>query len=433
MKKDRHNWGRYNYWKPAEISYPLSLQDLQKAIYKAKSGNLKVRAAGFFHSVNPLCVTAGLQIQMDLLDDVLEINASSLKVKVLGGIKIKKLLSILAKEGLTLPNQGYITEQSIAGAIATATHGSGKTGTLSSFVEEIQLVDAQGELHTFNPSTNEHLFSAAVVNLGCLGIVYSVTLRCISLQKLHLAKVKDNLLGTLSNLPDLIERHDFFQFAINPYSDEVIRWQYHPTLENTRGRWKYNVHWLFIKTLAVTCFDIFPTPWWLLPMMMKIYVIASPLQSCIDYSYKLLSPADEGHYIEEEIAVPAQHFEKALTATQNLLQLYSSQKKRMVALILIRFADADQYGYLSPALGRQIAYISLISVAKEGYKELFQDFETTLYQYSGRPHWGKVNFLTKEAIIRLYGSNYSRFQEARLELDPDGLFSSEYLDRLFTL
>lgn len=421
-------WGKYRSWSPAEIYTPSTLEELREIIVRAKAKNAKIRTAGSFHSLNDLCATNSIQIHTENLNRVLNIDKIRPSIKVQGGIKIKNLLQILAGSGLTLPNQGYIVEQSIAGAIATATHGSGNTGTLSSFVEEIELLDAYGTLRTLSPTSNEHLFSAAVVGLGCLGIVYSVTLRCIRLPRLHLSRSKSIVSETLKQLPDHLHRNDYFQFAIDPYSDELITWGYQKTIEGYSHQWLYKLKWLLIKGLAVWSFDIFPTPNWLMPFTLKIWLAVAPLKSCIDDSYKLLSPDDEGHYTEEEIAVPIEHLEKALETTRSIIDRWSSNKKRMVAVILVRFAKPDAFGYLSPALGRQTAYISLITIKKKEHLELFKEFESAMYQYEGRPHWGKVHFLNKDRIAQLYGSNFVKFLEARKELDPEGLFSNDYVD-----
>lgn len=427
----RQNWGKYETWYPQEIYYPTSLQELQQAIKDAKEKKKHIRLAGALHSMNQLSATSEVQIQMDKLSRVLSIDRQGLKVKVQSGIIIKELLEVLAKNGLSLPNQGYIIEQSISGAIATATHGSGKTGTFSSFVEEMELVDSEGEVHVLSPFSKPELFSAAVTNLGCLGVVYTLTLRCIPLDKLHLSKVRSDLQTTLDQLPQLLEK-DYFQFAIDPYSDAVIRWEYNVTQEALKNRWGFYFKWLVVRSLAFFSFDVISTPSWMMPLSIKIYIEASQLKSCVDYSYKLLSPADEGHYIEEEIAVPLESFKEALAETRQILDRRRKQKQCLVGIILIRFCSPDEYGELSPAHHRQTAYISLITFANKGYRELFHEFEAALYKYQGRPHWGKYNSLTKEKILELYGNDYKKFMQAKQTLDPKGLFLNEYVEKFFT-
>lgn len=425
MAYKRQNWGKYSTWYPQQVIYPSSVEELQEAV---RGSHSKMRVAGSLHSMNNLAETSGIQLHTDKLSQVLKIEKN--RVKVQGGIQIRELLEKLRQQGLTLPNQGYIREQSIAGAIATATHGSGATGTLSSFVEEMELIDASGNLQRLSAQSDPHLFSAGVVNLGSLGVVYSLTLRCIPARKLRLKKERGWLGDTLQRLPELLRENDHFQFMTDPYSDGVLTWSFKNTEEPYRNQWQYEARRMLIKSLAVASFDLLPSPSWFVPQLFKILASVSPID-CIDDGEKLLSPTDEGHYIEQEIAVPLEKLESALHSARSVIASYSAQNIRTILLQLIRFARPDAYGYLSPALGRETAYISHISIAKEGYMDLFKDVEKALYEYEGRPHWGKAHFLTKDRVMQLYGNQYTLFRKARQQLDPEGVFSNSYMDRLF--
>lgn len=422
MAYKRQVWGKYNVWYPQQVIYPSNFEQLQEAIRRSAS---KMRASGSLHSMNDLCATSGIQIHTDQLKQLLDRQGD--RVKVQAGIKLWDLQEQLRLKGLTLPNQGYIREQSIAGATATATHGSSlATGTLSSFIEEIELVDASGNIRTFSALNDRHLFSATVVSLGCLGVIYSMTLRCIPDRNLHLTKAKGQLRQTLEQLPVHLRDNDYFQFMVSPYDEGVITFCYKKTEDVCRKEWEYRARRLTIKALAVGAMDLFPIPSCFMPQVFKILAAISPID-CIGRA-EILSPADEGHYVEQEIAVPLDKLKEALNESRAIIRRHSV---RPIILQLIRFAKKDPYGYLSPALDRDTAYISHISIAKEGYMELFKDVEMALYAFEGRPHWGKVHFLTKERAMQLYGNNYTRFREARQQLDPGGRFSNAYIDRLF--
>lgn len=427
-----HNWSKVEKWSPRELKYPSSLEELKGEILTAKAKGLKIRAVGSLHSYNDLCVTKDVQIFTDKLNKVLFIDKANLRVRVEGGIKVKDLLEILAKEDLTLPNQGYITAQSIAGSIATATHGSGKTGTISSFVEEIELVDARGELRILNAQTNDHLFSAALVNLGCLGVVYALTLRCVPLYKLHLTKVKSDLKKVWEELPEILNASDSVLLYLNPYNQDVLVWRCQKTAGEVRNRWGYRLQRLIVKILAVTSYEYLPPPKWFFPFLSKTFMAVSSNFSCVDYSNRILSPADEGIYVEEEIAVPVEHLKKAIEEVHQLIKQFGLTHPLMVGVVAVRFVAADPKGYLSPALDRSVAYITFVTIVKKGYRYLFQAFETAMFKYQGRPHWGKIHTLTKEKAAELYPDTFSKFVDAKRELDPQGLFSNDYINRLFS-
>ncbi|MBS0629145.1 MAG: FAD-binding protein [Verrucomicrobia bacterium] len=425
------NWSGVQFWTPKEVVYPTSIDDLKQIVLSAKERGLRIRAIGSLHSYNDLCVTPDIQVHTDKLNKVLSIDKNKMQVRVESGIKMKALVRSLAKEGLSLPNQGYILKQSLAGATATATHGTGATGTLSSFIEEIELVDAKGNVQILNPKTNEHLFSAAVVNLGCLGIIYAFTLRCIPLQKLKLTKVKSNLKDCLKELPQLLKTYDHFQFGICPYTEKVITVRYQKTDEPIRNRRGYILHRSLLKFLAILSFEYLPSPRWYFPTSFKTYRAISNNFSCVDESYRILSPSDEGLYVEEEIAVPVEHLESAIEEAKNVILEFSKDHPLMVAAIYVRFVGPDTRGYLSPTLNQSVAYLTYVTKIKDGFRELFQAFENAMFKYRGRPHWGKIHTLTKEKVKELYPQTYDRFVEAKKQLDPDGLFSNAYIHRLF--
>lgn len=426
-----HTWGRRHAWNPHTIVCPTTIDELQAVVHKAIKSSCKIRPFGALHIFNTLCCTDSINLDMTKLDKILHIDKENKTVKVLAGIKIGKLLQELAKQDLTLPNQGYITSQTIGGAIATATHGSsGHTGTLSSFVLEIELIDANGKFHSFTPESNAHLFSAAVVNLGCLGIIYSITLKCIPLPKLNVRKERTTVASAHLQLADHLSHNDYFQMTVDPYSEELIAWHFKKTEDPPVNRFSYRIRHHLVKAMASLTFDIMPPPYWLLPSYLKFYMLASQMKSCVDYSYLLLSPADEGHYMEEEIAIPIEYLDPALSITRRLIKKFGEQKIRPVVIILVRFANADVYGYLSPTSGRQTAYISLISLANN-YSNLFKEFEDSMSLFQGRPHWGKWHNLTKEKAADLYGENYQKFLLAKLELDPNYIFTNPHISNLF--
>lgn len=425
-------WGKSETWYPTSIYTPESLNDLRELLAKAKEENLPVHVLGSAHSMNDIAVTPGIMIRTEKLCHVLNIDKEKMTIHVEGGIKIHDLLDVLIKEGLTLPNQGYILEQAIAGAIATSTHGSGQTGTLSSFVTSIELLDSNGKLHLLDPQTTPELFSAACVHLGCLGVIYTVKLKCVPLFKLELSKELHPLKDTLENLDQLTSSNPFFQICFDPYNKTMMLWKYKLTDKPPQGRWKYKLKRLLIKFISWLSFDSWaPVVFDSVPLGLKFFMNVAKIKSCVDFAPLILSPADEGHYIEIEIAVPYEHFKSALQDVQDILTRYESAGVRPISLLMLRFVEADTQGFMSTAYQRKTGYISLIGFMIPGYSNLFREVQEALYKYKGRPHWGKVNFLTKEQMPELYGDAYYQFIEAKKTLDPENRFSNAFSKRLF--
>lgn len=425
-------WGKYETWYPEKIFTPDNLADLQEIIFQAKAENIPIHVLGSGHSINDIAVTSSYMIRTEKLCRVLNIDKENLSIRVEGGIKIHDLLDVLIKEGLTLPNQGYITEQSIAGCIATSTHGSGQTGSFSSFVESIELIDGNGTIHFLDPKKTPHLFSAACVHLGCLGVIYALTLKCTPLFKLEIVKEMDNLENVLQNLDDLRSTYPFLQMSLDPYSGKVLVWKYNYTDKPVHRRWLFQLKRLMVKIGAWITFDAGIKPMaCLFPIGVYLYFLAARIKSCIDYAPCILSPADQGHYVEMEIALPYEHLKAAINDVQKIILRYKKLGVCMVTIIMLRFVEADDRGYMSTAYGRKSAYISLICVNHIGHNNFFQEIQSTLHRYKGRPHWGKVNFLTKENMPELYGDGYARFIEAKKILDPDNRFLNSFSERVF--
>jgi len=425
-------WGNSQTWYPAKIFTPASLEEIRQILAEAKAADVPVHVLGSSHSINDITETSGYMIRTEKLNRVLNVDKKKMCVRVEAGIKIHDLLDALMKEGLTLPNQGYIAEQAIGGAIATATHGSGRTGTLSSLVRSIELVDANGTMHVLDSQTNPHLFSAAIVHLGCLGVIYAVTIMCLPVYKMHLTKEVMNIQHVLDNLDALRGSHPFLQVVLDPYSDDALVWKYTPTNEPIHHRWLYKFKRGIIKFLTWSHFDAgYVPPSWSFPYGVKLFMRCARIKSCVDYAPLLLSPADEGHYVEMEIAVPFEHFKEALQDVRNIIARYGDMKANLVSVVVLRFVEADSQGYMSPAYQRKTAYISLIAVRRPGYDNFYKEVQATLFRYKGRPHWGKIHFLTKEQAAELYGEAYERFKDAKKTLDPDNRFSNHFSNRLF--
>lgn len=317
--------------------------------------------------------------------------------------------------------------------MSTATHGTGKTGTLSSFVEEIELMDASGVLHVLNSKTNPHLFNAAVVSLGCLGVIYAVTLKCVPLYRLDLSVEQSSFNEIKDELSELLKKYDHFQFAQDPYSEKALKWMAKRTEEQKRNTLWYYTNKFLRKFANVVLVDHLPTPAFSKrKLLCQLYFPFTSFKTrVIDDSDKILSPEDEPHYVEEEINVPAEFAMEAFSEMRQLVTEFTAKNGPDVIALVCRFVKADAHGYLSPASGRRSAYIVPLMRTRSKYKEMYQQFELAMLKYNGRPHWGKHHTLTSDVIKKLYGDNYTKFVEARRELDPEGVFLNKTMEALF--
>ncbi|HVW99822.1 MAG TPA: D-arabinono-1,4-lactone oxidase [Candidatus Babeliaceae bacterium] len=432
------NWGHNQQCSPCRIWNPESLGQVQEIIKQASQLKIPIRFVGSAHSWSDLVCTDGYLITTDQFNKILNIDTDKLQVTVQGGIKLKDLFEKLAQEGFALSNQGFIKEQSIAGAISTATHGTGKHGTLSDLVIGVQLVDASGKIHTIDNNNNPEWLPAARVHLGALGFIYSVTLQCEPLFMLnHIREIK-RYQEVIPYYRQLYHDHDYFMVMLHPTKDVALTFTWDRTHKPLTKNFlvhlpedivmSYTINYLGIRSLCQ-----FPT---IGSVCLENTLYALQKKEHREYSYLSLSPLNSpvsvNCYIEEEFAIPFDYFEQALSSIKELYQQYESYGIMLAGLITCRFGPGLTLAYLDPAYGRKTAYITVnILNFFDQYEQFFQDLEKTISPFHGRPHWGKFHHLSYADIYRLYGDNAQSFNNIRLTLDPNGVFANNFIKRCF--
>ncbi|MGE0206376.1 MAG: D-arabinono-1,4-lactone oxidase [Candidatus Babeliales bacterium] len=420
------NWSKKDVCYPEHVISVSCLEEIQFYIKQALQTKQTIRAVGSGHSWGPILCSEGYLLETKELNKILFLDVKNKIIKVQAGITLKKLIHALAEHTLTLPNIPSITKQTIAGALATGTHGSGKTGTLANFVVNMELVAADGTLYTLSSTENAHFFNAALVNIGSLGIIYSVTLSCVPLYKLKHEQWHTTFDFIKKNYKKLYDNHDFFTFMYNVHQDSVAVDVWDITDEATsESSLSFHLQRLIISVynwLVVHVINQF------LPDTKKIAPLSIPTSS-VAYSYKALAGEPSPYYLEEEVAVPVSKLPEALEALKNLIAHYN---KKGIAIngIICRFVLADTHALLSPSAGQDVVFLN-VSMPQTQESEFYKDFYKLMLTFDGRPHWGKINYITKQDASRLYGKNFDLFLQARKRLDPAGIFSNAFTKTVF--
>ena len=179
------NWAGNQRWIAAGRAEPRATEEVAEVVRDAAGSARRVKAIGAGHSFTATASTDGVQLSLDRMAGVLEVDAATGRVRVEAGIRLHALNEALAGAGLALPNLGDIDRQSIAGAVATATHGTGlELGNLATTVVGMEVVSGTGEVVRLDGE----LLRVARVGLGALGIVTEVTLQCVPAFRLHAAR-----------------------------------------------------------------------------------------------------------------------------------------------------------------------------------------------------------------------------------------------------
>ena len=184
--EDWRNWAGDQACRPAEVLRPRTRDELAEAVRANAEAGRRVSVPGSGHSFTEAAMTAETMIRIEALNDLQEADPSSGLVRVGAGIVLADLNERLHGLGLALENLGDIDRQTIAGAISTATHGTGASlRNISAQVEAIEIVLADGSVRELTPDSEPDLLRAARVGVGALGAISAVTLRCVPAFTLH--------------------------------------------------------------------------------------------------------------------------------------------------------------------------------------------------------------------------------------------------------
>jgi FAD-linked oxidoreductase len=428
MRTTWSNWSGSVTSSPSEIRYPTSLDAIIATVRECHERGCGLRVVGAGHSFTPLAWTDGILISLDRYTGLEQVDPAAAQATVRAGTQIKALGELLFTQGLGQANLGDIDVQSIAGAISTGTHGSGTTlGSISAQVVGLTLVTAAGELVECSESHNRELFKAAQVSLGALGIITSVTLQLLPAYRLDYTWRRESLDDCLNNIEDYRRENRNFEFFWLPYSNATLTKRMNFTDAPAREK---NLFRQFNELVLEN--GVF----WAFSELCRRFPAASPRVGAllgqlisggrdVNYSHKIFATPRLVRFQEMEYSLPAANLAAALRAIDACIR---RQHFLVHFPIECRFVRADDI-YLSPASGRDSAYIAVHMYKGMDYRGYFDAAEAILRAYGGRPHWGKMHSLTARELRPLY-PRWSNFQAARRRLDPDGLFLNPYLHAL---
>ena len=428
------NWSGSVQSTPREIVLPDSVDELINLIGRAGREGRHIRVVGSGHSFTPLVQTSDILVSLDKLQGIEKIDTERQTVTVLGGTKLHRLSQELFAHGLAQENLGDIDVQSIAGAISTGTHGTGiRFGSLSTQVEQLTLVTANGELLTCSQDEHPDIFKAAQVSFGTLGIITGITLRVVPAQRLRLQSRRARLSECLQHLEQYKSEHSHFEFFWFPFTDLVQAKFLDETQEAVSGG-KLNKLWgEFSRTVLENGAFWLLSEWSRLRPQMastvsKISAQSIPSVDEIDYSHRLFATPRAVRFQEMEYNIPVEHLQAVISEIQECIE-----KHRFAVHFPVecRFVHADDI-WLSPAYQRESAYVAVHMYRGMPYQAYFQHIEEIFRRYQGRPHWGKMHTRTAQELAGLY-PRWQDFLSIRAQLDPQELFLNDYLHQLLML
>lgn len=416
------NWSGSVRSAPAQIARPRTEAELQDLVRGAD----KVRVVGAGHSFTPLCQTDGLLLNLEDLEGEIEVAADRQTVLAPAGWSLKRLTKALWDLGFSLPNQGDVNPQSLAGAIGTGTHGTGRDlGSLSTITRGFRTVMADGSVAECDATRDPDLFHAQRLSLGLCGVTTKARIEVLPAYRLEERIEKRPLDWVYANFDDLAASHRHAEFFVFPYANEAIVKTLHPTEAEDTPRPKRGG--LDEEAIFKFCCDLSrAAPALTGPLQRFMMWATSPLHR-IGPAYRIFPSSRNVRFEEMEYELPRA---AGMPALREAIGWIRQQRLPVTFPFEFRWAAGDDL-WISPFNRGDGASISMHQYAEMPWEPLFRAAEPIFRAAGGRPHWGKRHFLSRAEVDQMY-PQAERLREVRRRVDPAGKFLNSHLAELFS-
>ncbi|NHD18890.1 MULTISPECIES: D-arabinono-1,4-lactone oxidase [unclassified Actinopolyspora] len=432
------NWAATSTATGQRTQRPRDPHEIARAITDARQQGHSVRPLGSGHSFSDIAAprpprerTGAVALDLSAWTGITDVDRGNGLVTARGGTPLHQLNAELDELGLALPNLGDIDGQTIAGAVSTGTHGTGaRLGGLATLVRALELVRADGSVLRCSPEQHPDVFAAARVGLGALGLISTVTLRCVPAFSLAAEEHPLPLDEVLRNFDDHAADNDHFEFYWFPHTARTLVKRNNRLPEATPTRPLHPVRsWFEYRVLENELFGAVcrlgrRRPG-LVPALNRLCATSWSGRSYSDRAHRVFVTGREVRFVESEYAVPREH----LPAVLNELRAAVRRLHHPVMFpVEVRVAAADDI-WLSTAHERPTAYVAVHQFSGMPHREWFDTFERIARAADGRPHWGKMHGLSAAQLRESY-PRFDDFLRVRRRLDPERVFGNPHLERV---
>jgi FAD-linked oxidoreductase len=432
------NWAGNESARPRRVATPRSADQVADEVRKAAAAGLAVRMAGTGHSFTPAAVTDGLLLRPGGLTGIRSVDPAAGLATAEAGCPLHVLNAELLSRGLSLANMGDIQVQTVAGAIQTGTHGTGRdVGGMAAQVAGLEMVLADGTIATCSAGAPADptragpppaLFDAARVGLGALGILTAVTFRVVPAFLLEAREEPMRWSEVISRLDELTSANEHFEFYWFPHSEGCLTKRNNrsagPPRPLARLRYLLDDEFLSNTVFGITCRLGHAVP----AVIKTVNGVAGKAlgsRRYTDASHKVFTSPRRVRFKEQEYAIPRESLADVLAEVR---ALFARRDWRISFPIEVRVTPGDD-PWLSTAYGRESAYIAIHVFHASPHLEYFRDVEAVMTAAGGRPHWGKMHTRSAEYLSRAY-PRFGEFVALRDELDPERRFGNAYLTQV---
>ncbi|MCJ7842954.1 FAD-binding protein [Lederbergia sp. NSJ-179] len=413
--KQQKNWAGNLMYQAKHWHESRNVEEIQQIV----RGATHIRVVGSRHSFNDIADSDDTILSLGKLNHVLVFDKEKQTVTIEGGMRYGELSSYLEERGFALPNLASLPHISVAGACATATHGSGdQNQSLSSSVKAMKVVTANGDIVEFSQDKNRQEWQGAAVHLGALGVIIELTLAVIPSYKVS---------------QYVYEHLPFTQLA--EHLDEIFSSAYSVSLFTD---WRQDaINQVWVKQLSDEPSSVRSELYGALPAKANSHPIqgiesvncteqmgvAGPWFDRLPH-FRLDFMPSSGRELQSEYLIPRQFAIESLQVIQEMRAMISP----LLHVNEIRSVAKDDF-WLSPSYQQDV--IGIHFTWKDNWHDVQQvlpQIETALEPFQARPHWGKVFTMPKERVQSFY-EKLPEFRQLLVQYDPMGKFRNQFINQ----
>ncbi|GAA2585444.1 D-arabinono-1,4-lactone oxidase [Actinomadura fulvescens] len=424
------NWAGNQQATPRRVTTPRTTDEVAGAVRSAAADGLTVRMIGTGHSFTGAAVAEGTLLRPTGLTAVRSVDTVSGLVTVEAGLPLHALNRVLGEHGLALANMGDIQEQTVAGALQTATHGTGRDAAgLASQVAALELVLADGSVVTCSRDERPELFDAARAGLGALGVVTAITWRTVPAFVLEAREEPMKWDEVLARIDEFEAANEHFEFYWFPHTEGCLT-KRNNRVEGPAKPLSAFKGWLDDRFLSNTVFGALQRvthhAQGTVPFINGVSARVLGARTFSDTSYKVFTSPRTVRFKEQEYAIPR---EQLVPTLRDLRTLFDKRGWRISFPIEVRLLPAED-AWLSMAYDRPTAFIAIHVYHRDTHEEYFEGVEELMTAAGGRPHWGKMHTRDATYLETVY-PRFNDFLALRDQLDPERRFLNPYTRQVF--
>ncbi len=416
------NWSGLEHAYPARRAAPADEAELAKLLPATPT---PIRPVGAGHSFTAIVPTEGTLLSLDRLNGITASDDEALTATIGSGTRLGAIGPALAAIGQEMINLPDIDKQTLGGALATGTHGTGKgVPALHGRVTAMRVVAPDGSVIECSADERAEVFNAARVGLGAFGVLSQVTLRNWPLSRVKKTVRVVDTDWVLSEWPALADRHRNAEFLVLPFTGKSALVTHDVTTEpvKPRGPDADTDALMELKSLR-DVFEFVPS---LRRKFAAHFLDQAPDEVAVDEGWKLLANSRPVRFKEMEYHLP---IDEQVGALREIIGRIESDAKDVFFPIEARIIAPDD-AWLSPFNGRESGSIAVHAYYKEAHDWMFRLIEPVFREAGGRPHWGKLHSLDAADLRALYPM-FGEAMAVRKALDPQGRMLNPFLSKIF--